>query len=279
LKLQATFNRVRPDSLIVTPQLLDVFCLLVESAALDPACLRFVAVGGARVAPALLHRARKLGIPAYEGYGLTEFASVATLNTPQDDRIGSVGKPLPGVTVTIAEDGEICLESRFDTPAAETTLSQRIFVRSGDYGRIDSDGFVYVHGRKSNLIVLASGRNVSPEWIESELEASPLVGQSYVFSESGERLSALLATQASDAEIEAEITRINDALPAYARVADWHRLAAPFSRAQQTLTANGRLRRQQIRRRLPELLAFRQAVTPPTSGGSTGFLLQETNPC
>ena len=279
LKLQATFNRVRPDSLIVTPQLLEVFCLLVESAALDPACLRFVAVGGARVAPALLHRARKLGIPAYEGYGLTEFASVATLNTPQDDRIGSVGKPLPGVTVTIAEDGEICLESRFDTPAAETTLSQQIFVRSGDYGRIDSDGFVYVHGRKSNLIVLASGRNVSPEWIESELDASPLVRQSFVFSESGERVSALLATQSSDAEIEAEITRINDALPAYARVADWHRLAAPFSREQQTLTANGRLRRQQISRRLPELLAFRETATPPANGGSTGYLLQETNPC
>ncbi len=279
LKLQATFNRVRPDSLIVTPQLLDVLCLLVEGAALKPDCLRFVAVGGARVAPKLLQRARGLGIPAYEGYGLTEFASVATLNTPQDDRIGSVGKPLPGVTVTIAEDGEICLESHFGTPAMEATRSQRIFVRSGDYGRIDSDGFVYVHGRKSNLIVLASGRNVSPEWIESELDASPLVRQSYVFSESGERLSALLATQASDAEIEIEITRINDALPAYARVADWHRLAAPFSREQQTLTANGRLRRQQISRRLPELLAFRQTATPPVSGGSTGYLLQETNPC
>ena len=279
LKLQATFNRVRPDSLIVTPQLLDVLCLLVEGAALTPDCLRFVAVGGARVAPKLLQRARGLGIPGYEGYGLTEFASVATLNTPQDDRIGSVGKPLPGVTVTIAEDGEICLESHSDTSAAETIRSQRIFVRSGDYGRIDRDGFVYVHGRKSNLIVLASGRNVSPEWIESDLDASPLVRQSYVFSESGDRLSALLATQASDDEIEIEITRINDALPAYARVADWHRLAAPFSREQQTLTANGRLRRQQIRRRLPELLAFRQTVTPPVSGGSSGYLLQETNPC
>ncbi|MCP4768392.1 MAG: long-chain fatty acid--CoA ligase [Gammaproteobacteria bacterium] len=274
LKLQVTFNRVRPESLIVTPQLLDVLCLLVESAALNHDCLRFVAVGGARVAPDLLQRARDLGIPAYEGYGLTEFASVATLNTTQDDRIGSVGKPLPGVMVTIAEDGEICLESRFDTPAAETAQSQRIFVRSGDYGRIDSAGFVYVHGRKSNLIVLANGRNVSPEWIESEFNASPLVTQSYVFSEFGDRVSALLATTATDAEVETEITRINDALPAYARVAEWHRLATPFSCEQQTLTANGRLRRSQIRQRLPEL---RQTVAPLSKDRSAVFSLQETN--
>jgi len=272
-KLQVTFNRVRPESLIVTPQLLDLLCLLVESAALNPDCLRFVAVGGARVAPTLLQRARGLGIPAYEGYGLTEFASVATLNTPQDDRIGSVGKPLPGVTVSIAEDGEICLRSHFATTAAEGE-GQRIFVRSGDYGHVDSDGFVYVRGRKSNLIVLASGRNVSPEWIESELNASPLITQSYVFSESAEGLSALLATTAPDAEIDTEITRINQALPAYARLADWHRLAAPFSAEQKTLTANGRLRRSQIRRRLTEL---RQTVAPLTKGQTAILSLQETN--
>ncbi len=277
LKLRASFNRVHPDSLIVTPQLLDVLCRLADSAAIDPGCLRFVAVGGARVAPAMLQRARRLGIPAYEGYGLTEFASVATLNTPRDDRIGSVGKPLHGVKVTIAEDGEICLESRLGTISTENGPHKRIRVRSGDYGGIDNDGFIYVHGRKSNLIVLANGRNVSPEWIESELDASPLIAQSYVFSASAERLSTLLATTASDAEIESEIRRINHTLPAYARLADWHRLAAPFSREQQTLTANGRLRRAQIRRRLPDLLAIHQTATPPVSGGSTNFLLQETS--
>jgi long-subunit acyl-CoA synthetase (AMP-forming) len=277
LKLQASFNRVRPDSLILTPQLLDVLCLLAEAAAINPDCLRFVAVGGARVAPALLRRARGLGIPAYEGYGLTEFASVATLNTPQNDRVGSVGKPLPGVKVSIVEDGEICLESSFDSTVSEQR--QRIRIRSGDYGCIDNDGFVYVHGRKSNLIVLASGRNVSPEWIESELNVSALISQSYVFSECGQRLSALLATTANDAEIESEISRINDTLPAYARVSDWYRLATPFSRQQQTLTANGRLRRSQIMRQLPELLAFRQAEAPLSRGREASFSLQETNPC
>ncbi|MBT8434574.1 MAG: AMP-binding protein, partial [Gammaproteobacteria bacterium] len=108
-KLRQTFNQVRPNSLIITPQLLELFCMLAETNAIDTECLVFVAVGGARVGEALMHRARRAGIPAYEGYGLTEFGSVAILNTPRQDRVGSVGKPLPGIMVRLAEDGEICL--------------------------------------------------------------------------------------------------------------------------------------------------------------------------
>jgi len=255
-QLLACFNRVRPNSMIITPQLLDLLCQLVESAAINPGSLVFVAVGGARVAPDLLLRARRAGIPAYEGYGLTEFVSVATLNTPQQDRVGSVGKPLPGVEVVVAGDGEICLAR---VPA--TGIRQR-YLRTGDFGSIDDDGFVHVHGRKSNLIVLANGRNIAPEWIEAELNASPLIAQSFVFSESGERLAALLTTSAPDAAIDAEIICINRELPAYARLHQWHRLATPFSRDKQTLTANGRLRRRQISRQLPRLLTQMPSTVP-----------------
>jgi len=274
-QLRACFNRVRPNSLILTPQLLEVLCRLAEAAVIDSGCLVFVAVGGARVAPALLQRARAVGIPAYEGYGLTEFASVATLNTPGNDRIGSVGKPLPGVRVVIADDGEICLSR---DPLDELAQDGAGFVNSGDLGRVDAAGFVYVDGRKSNLIVLANGRNVAPEWIEAELEASPLIAQGFVFSECQQQLSALLLTSATDAEIDAEIERINAALPAYARLRDWHRLATPFSCAQQTLTANGRLRRRQIARQLPELLR-RTRSHGVTHEARPGLLFQEDNPC
>lgn len=270
-KLQSSFNRVRPNSLIITPQLLDLLCVLVETAAINPDCLVFVAVGGARVAPALLKRARVLGIPAYEGYGLTEFASVATLNTPQNDRVGSVGKPLPGVTVVIAEDGEICL-------ARDTGTEPQELLETGDYGSIDDDGFVRVLGRKSNLIVLANGRNVAPEWLEAELNHSFLISQSYVYSDDGETLSALLSTTADDADIDAQIQRINDDLPAYARLCGWHRLAAPFSPGQRTLTANGRLRRRQIEQQLPALLSQAAEQLPP-GGSKPRFPLQESNPC
>jgi long-chain acyl-CoA synthetase len=274
-KLQACFNRVQPDSMIITPQLLDVLCQLVDNAAISPGSLVFVAVGGARVAPALLQRARRVGIPAYEGYGLTEFASVATLNTPQNDRVGSVGKPLPGVNLELAGDGEICLARE---PLTGVQGEQRELVKTGDFGSIDEDGFIYVHGRKSNLIVLANGRNVAPEWIEAELNASALIGQSYVFSESGERVAALIASSAPDAAIDAEILRINGELPAYARLHQWHRLTTPFSREQQTLTANGRLKRCQIEQQLPGLLA-QAPVSPRKARNHTQFSLQESKSC
>jgi long-subunit acyl-CoA synthetase (AMP-forming) len=256
-KLRVSFERIQPNSLILTPQLLEVLCQLAETAAIKTDCLVFVAVGGARVAPALMRRARAAGIPAYEGYGLTEFASVATLNTPANDRIGSVGKPLPGVRVVIADDGEICLAR--DTEVAGAQDGPKL-IRSGDLGRIDAAGFVYVDGRKSNLIVLSNGRNIAPEWIEAELSASPLIAQSFVFSECQQRLVALLRTAAADAEVDAEIERINAKLPAYARLQGWYRLSSPFSREGQTLTANGRLRRGQIERQLPDILE--SAVSP-----------------
>ena len=224
-------TKIQPDSLILTPQLLELFCRLVENDAIDPACLVFVAVGGARVGESLMRRARSVGIPAYEGYGLTEFGSVAILNTPQDNRIGSVGKPLPGVTVEFAADGEICLSTTLWQITANARPAKKVTVQTGDFGSIDSDGFIYVHGRKSNLIVLSSGRNVSPEWVETELNSSPLILQSYVFSDTGSELSALLVTAGSgvaNSALDAEVERINLKLPAYAQIKHSHRLPYPF---------------------------------------------------
>jgi long-subunit acyl-CoA synthetase (AMP-forming) len=278
-RLRRTFNRVQPGSLILTPQLLEVFCLLAENRLIEPGCLVFVAVGGARVGESLMQRARQAGIPAYEGYGLTEFGSVAMLNTPRHDRPGSVGKPLPGVSVSLAADGEICLGTRLTQTGAAP--ARTITVNTGDYGSIDSDGFVYVHGRKTNLIVLSSGRNVSPEWVETELNSSPLIAQSYVFSESEAELSVLLVAAVPgtlDSDLETEIERINQRLPAYARVKNWHRMPCAFSQDNQMLTVNGRLRRLQIKQALPALLANSRTYAPLNGGCPSQFSLQEINP-
>jgi len=279
-KLQQTFNQIHPNSLIITPQLLELFCMLVETNAIDPECLVFVAVGGARVGEALMHRARRAGIPAYEGYGLTEFASVAILNTPRQDRVGSVGKPLPGVVVKLAEDGEICLGTTLMQGKGDSSLQKTITVKTGDLGSIDDDGFIYVHGRKSNLIVLSTGRNVAPEWIETELNASTMILQSYVFTETKSELSALLVAAGpgiADSDLDVEIDRINQALPPYAQVRNWYRLSEPFSRANRMLTANGRLRRLQIKKVLPALLASAQSFIPITSGDFSNYSLREMN--
>jgi len=281
-RLQQIFNQVQPNSLILTPQLLELFCMLVEHRAIDPACLVFVAVGGAGVGEPLMRRARNLGIPAYEGYGLTEFASVAILNTPQNDRPGSVGRALPGVTVELAADGEICLGTTLAQNDGDTQGMERITVQTGDYGSIDSDGFIYVHGRKSNLIILSTGRNVSPEWVEAELNSSPLIAQSYVFTETSSELSALLVTAGpgiADSDLDAEVERINRTLPPYAQIKHWHRLLSPFSRDNQMLTVNGRLRRLQIEQLLPTLLTGAESRSPLTGVDLPNIPVQEINPC
>jgi long-subunit acyl-CoA synthetase (AMP-forming) len=279
--LEQTFNEIRPASMILTPQLLEVFCLLSENARINTESLAFVAVGGARVTPSLIERARKAGIPAYEGYGLTEFGSVALLNTPACDRIGSVGKVLPGVSLEIADDGEICLSTTFDELIEGITKARTVYVKTGDFGEVDSDGFVYVHGRKSNVIVLSTGRNVSPEWVEAELNASSLIHQSYVFGESSASLSALVvpATDTvSKTMLNAEIERINQTLPAYARIRNSYPLHQPFSTSNHMLTPNGRLKRVNIEKALPELLNSTTCTrsAPHRTPNST---LQETSSC
>jgi long-subunit acyl-CoA synthetase (AMP-forming) len=252
--LAACLERTRPNSLILTPQLLDALCALAEAGFVDTGTLEFVAVGGARVPPALLERASAAGIPAYQGYGLTEFGSVAILNTPDCNRPGSVGKPLPGIAVEIAADGEILLGSANPKSTAPDRRNPRGQVATGDYGHIDADGFVHVHGRKSNVIVLPSGRNVSPEWVEAELNTSPAIGQSYVYAGASGLSALIVAAKTDSAPLRDEIERINLALPAYARIGEWRLSPAPFSRDNQLLTANGRLRRDRIRSVLPNLL-------------------------
>ncbi|MCP4980913.1 MAG: long-chain fatty acid--CoA ligase [Gammaproteobacteria bacterium] len=282
VKLQQIFNRIRPHSMILTPQLLELFCALAESGVIDPRCLLFVAVGGARVGELLMRRARRAGIPAYEGYGLTEFGSVAILNTPQNDRLGSVGKPLPGISTEIAEDGEIILSTRLVADRSDASNQQIVTLKTGDLGSIDSDGFVTILGRKSSLIVLSSGRNVTPEWIETELNASALIHQSYVFTETGSELSALVVAKfpdITDSDLDHEIGKLNHSLPVYAQVKRGYRLPGPFSSGNQMLTVNGRLRRSQINNHLPALLACTRSLASSTGGGAENLSAQEINRC
>jgi long-subunit acyl-CoA synthetase (AMP-forming) len=186
------------------------------------------------------------------------------------------------VTVELAADGEICLGTTLAQKDADTKRMEKITVQTGDFGSIDSDGFIYVHGRKSNLIILSTGRNVSPEWVEIELNSSPLIAQSYVFTETSSELSALLVTAGpgiADSDLDAEVERINRTLPPYAQIKHWHRLLTPFSRDNQMLTVNGRLRRLQIEQLLPTLLAGAESRSPLTGVDLPNISVQEINQC
>jgi long-chain acyl-CoA synthetase len=220
----------QPNTLILVPEMLNALTEAMGFGWRPPSSLNFVAVGGGKVSPEHLRRARAAGLPAYEGYGLSECASVVTLNVPGTDHIGSVGRPLPHVSVRI-EQGEIVVRgSEFLGYAGQPDSWNAGPVRTGDLGHIDDDGFVFVSGRAKNQLISSFGRNISPEWVESELLAGTLLQQAVLIGDARPYCVALvepLYAATTDGEISAWIRSANQRLPDYARVVDWHRVKAP----------------------------------------------------
>ncbi len=235
----------QPQTLILTPQFLALFDHALQAGWRAPSSLRFCAVGGARVAPALLRRVRDGGLPVFDGYGLSESASVVSLNTQALDRPGSSGQVLPHVRVT-ERDGELWVEgNRFLGYLDDPASWQSGPVATGDLGSIDGDGFLTVSGRRKHLLISSYGRNISPEWVESELLADGVLRQAVVLGDDRPWCVALVYpadTGCGDAAIAATIATANERLPDYARVGRWIRLATPLA-SNDLLTANGRPRR------------------------------------
>jgi long-subunit acyl-CoA synthetase (AMP-forming) len=234
---------------ILLPQMLKAWVAALEAGAAPPVDLRFAAVGGGRVAPELIGRARRLGLPVFEGYGLSECASVVSLNTPAADRPGSVGRVLPHVRVELAADGEILIAGNTFLGYLGAGAPPPARLATGDLGRLDAEGFLHVTGRKKNVIITSFGRNVSPEWPEAELAARPQIAQAAVFGEARPCCVAVLVPAEpglADADLQRAVDAANRALPDYARIGAWVRAGAPFSAAAGTATANGRLRRDAI---------------------------------
>ena len=230
-KLVAAFHRYAPSATILVPQLLKLLVECLAAGAPMPATLRFVAVGGAPCAETLICRAWQLGLPVHEGYGLSEAGSVVSLNRPGQQRPGSVGKPLPHVRVELADDGEILVAGELFGGYLGDDLPPPAAWPTGDLGRFDADGYLHVTGRKKTAFATAFGRNVAPEWVESELTAGPAVMQAAVFGEARARNVAVLVAHptANDEQIEAAVAAANARLPDYARVAAWCRANAPFT--------------------------------------------------
>ncbi|MDE8653917.1 AMP-binding protein [Novosphingobium album (ex Liu et al. 2023)] len=234
----------RITSLILVPEYLAGLVRVMEETGLRLPLLSLVAVGGARVPPPLLARARALGLPVRQGYGLTECGSVVSLEDASGDAPGSAGRPLGHMRARIAPDGEILLEGplylgTLDEPRGHGPLA------TGDIGRIDESGRLWIEGRKSNLIVTSFGRNVSPEWVEAALLAQDGIAQAMVHGDGLPAPEALIAPARTDADLAAAVAAANACLPAYARIARW-REVAHFTPANGLLTGNGRLRREAI---------------------------------
>ena len=233
---------------ILVPQMLKALVEEIEHGAPVPPLLRFLAVGGATVSPTLLSRAATLGLPVFEGYGLSECASVVALNTPGANRRGTAGRPLPHSTLSFGRDGEIFVTGATllgyrgaPAPAGEA-------LPTGDLGYLDAEGYLHVTGRKKDCFITSHGRNVSPEWIEASLTLEPAIAQAWVCGEARPWVAAVIhpARGQSDAAITAAITRVNGTLPAYAQVRRWTRSREPFAPGNGQMTANGRLRRSEL---------------------------------
>ncbi|QRY63670.1 AMP-binding protein [Gordonia sp. PDNC005] len=153
--------------------------------------------GGAPLGERLGHFFRGAGVPIYEGYGLSETTAAVTANSQEHSRIGSVGRPVPGVTVKIAEDGEVLLKGGMVFSGYwqnETATADSIrdgWFHTGDIGRLE-DGFLFITGRKKELIVTAGGKNVSPAQLEDSIRAHPLVSQCLVVGDKKPFIAALI---------------------------------------------------------------------------------------
>ena len=231
-----SIRRYRPQSLIVLPEMLRSMTLVLQREGGRPADLRFVAVGGAKTPERWITDARAAGLPAYEGYGLSEAASVVSLNTPEADRVGSVGRPLDPESLRCDAGGEIRLRD------ASTS-----WWGTGDLGHLDESGFLHIAGRRKNVLITSFGRNVSPEWPEMLLLQRSEVLQAVVVGDGWPALAALLvpASGVTADELADAVADVNRTLPDYARIAGW-RVVPPFTPGSGLLTANGRPRRDAI---------------------------------
>lgn len=249
-KLAKVLDKVQPDSMILLPGLLSAMIDFIQRGWRAPESLKFVAVGGSRVGSGLLEAAEIVNLPVYEGYGLSECSSVVSLNNPVENQQGSAGKPLPHIEVS-TENGEILVSGNaFLGYVNEPRSWYPKHVRTGDVGFIDDKGFLHIRGRCKNLLINSFGRNINPEWIESEILANPAIAQCVVYGDARPFCIALIypRTALSDALIDHWLGNVNQGLPVYARIKQWHRLSQPLSQASGTLTANGKPLREQIER-------------------------------
>jgi long-chain acyl-CoA synthetase len=155
--------------------------------------------GGAALGSRLGHFFRGIGLTILEGYGLTETASASTVNLPNFIRVGSVGRPIPGVSILIADDGEILVKGPHifsgywnNEAATREAIDSQGWFHTGDVGKLDDDGYLYITGRKKELLVTSGGKNVAPAVIEDRLRSNWLVGQCMVVGDNKPYIAALI---------------------------------------------------------------------------------------
>jgi len=167
--------------------------------------LRLAVSGAAPISPEILRFFDAAGVLVLEGWGMTETSTAATISSPDDFKIGTIGKPFPGCQVKIAEDGEILVKGpnvfqgyyKNDEATRETIVDG--WLHTGDLGAIDEDGFIRITGRKKDIIITAGGKNITPANLEGEIKQHPLVSQCVVVGDRRPYLVALVTLDPEEA--------------------------------------------------------------------------------
>jgi long-chain acyl-CoA synthetase len=238
--------------------------------------VQYAVSGGGPLGERLGHFFRGAGITVLEGYGLTETSAAATVNNPKRNKIGTVGLPLPGVTLKIAADGEVLIRGAnvfrgywHNEAATGEVLDPDGWLRSGDIGELDEEGFLRIIGRKKELIVTAGGKNVAPAVLEDRLRVHPLVSQCMVVGDNRPYIASLItldpeslehwkrqhgrpaSTAATDlkddpeliAEIQAAVDDANKAVSRAESIRRFRILDSDFTEASGHLTPSLKVRR------------------------------------
>jgi long-chain acyl-CoA synthetase len=167
--------------------------------------LRLAVSGAAPINPEILHFFEAAGVLVLEGWGMTETSTAATISTPDDYKIGTIGKPFPGCEVRIAPDGEILVkgpnvfQGYYRKPEATSEALVDGWLHTGDIGEIDEDGYIKITGRKKDIIITAGGKNITPANLEAEIKQHPLVSQCVVVGDRRPYLVALVTLDEDEA--------------------------------------------------------------------------------
>ncbi|MFH1225767.1 MAG: long-chain fatty acid--CoA ligase [bacterium] len=236
--------------------------------------LRFAISGGASIDEKILRFFKHIGVKVMEGYGLTETSPVVSVNALDDYKFGTVGQPLAGVEVKIADDKEILIKGETvmlgywqNQEETKEAMTEDGWLKTGDLGFLDLNNFLTIIGRKKEIIVTTNGKNVAPERIENVINLSPYIEQSVVVGHGQGFLSALIVpnyqairekfTLSANAHeiIGQEISKTNEKLMFYERVKDFRLLKEPFTIEADELTPTLKIRRKIIEAKYSKLIA------------------------
>jgi long-chain acyl-CoA synthetase len=229
--------------------------------------------GGAALAPRLGHFFRGVGVSILEGYGLTETTAPVSVNRPDRQKIGSVGQPLPGVTVRIADDGEVLVRGPLNLlgylqpdGSIVSPLDEDGWLATGDVGLLDEDGFLTITDRKKELLITAGGKNIAPTMIESYLTAHPAIGFAAAIGDRRPFVTALIvldpdvipeaARQSPDvlAAVEAAVQAANSKLARVEQIKRYAILPGPWTPDSGEVTPKLSLRRRVITERYADVI-------------------------